>query len=317
MNTDKPLDPRQHTFSEAQGIEEAPQILGLGELPRNARMRLWSVFYKTTVEAMPDPPQRYSGPRFIWGEWAEVISDLIERFFYMSIDELHIFDPYRGQLGPSFDVVVQKCKPLFEGALYNEVFDMLVHLMRHPQCHPGFIVGVERVFEECRLAYIVDTDGVPTIFPAASPHEAEAIRAARRDLRRSGQSAADNHLQRAGDLASKGQWRESVRESVMAVESVARGLDTGGGTLGRILKRLKAQRKPPFAHPALLGCIEKIYGYRGNEQGVGHAATSVDEHVGRGEAVLVIGVCASFCTFLLEKKQNMFDASRYSFRKKT
>ena len=317
MSAKKFLDPRQHTFSEAQGIEEAPQILTLGELPRNARMRLWNVFYRTTVEAIPDPPQGYRGHRFIWGEWAEVISDLIERFFHMPMDEMHIFDSYLGQLGPNFDAVVEKCKPLFQDALYNEVFDMLVYLMRHPQCHRDFIVGVEKVLTECRLAYIVDTNGVPTIFPAASPHEAEAIRAARRDLRRSGQSAADDHLQRAGDLASMGQWRESVRESVMAVESVARGLGTGGGTLGEVLKRLRAQRKPLFAHPALLGCIEEIYGYRGNEQGVGHAATSVGEHVGRAEAILVIGVCASFCTFLLEKKQTNVDASRHGCGRRT
>ena len=39
------LDPRMLTFSQAQGYEELPGPLQLEELPKEARIRIWNVFY--------------------------------------------------------------------------------------------------------------------------------------------------------------------------------------------------------------------------------------------------------------------------------
>ena len=38
-------DPGMLTFSQAQGYEELPGPLKLGELPRGARTHIWNVFY--------------------------------------------------------------------------------------------------------------------------------------------------------------------------------------------------------------------------------------------------------------------------------
>ena len=43
------VDPRKLTFSQAQGLEELPGPLALGELPQEIRNRVWDVFYRTTA----------------------------------------------------------------------------------------------------------------------------------------------------------------------------------------------------------------------------------------------------------------------------
>ncbi len=310
VNDDLHLDPRVHTFSQAQGLEGVPRRLSLDEIPISVRKRLWNVFYRATTAAIPEPPIGYVGPPFVWGEWAGVILDLFDSFFHETVDEITAFDQHYGDVGARLDVIVSKCKPLFLEGPYHRLFDLLQHVMRHPECPPDYIHKVGRIFEEGHLAYTVDANGSPTIFPAAAAQEGEAIARARRELQAHGRVAANRHLQRAAELFGDGAWAESVHESINAVESVAKGLGTGGTTLGEVLKVLKRPDGEPKMHRTLLASLDKLNGYRGDAPGVGHAATEGEVCVGREEAALFIGTCASFCTFLLEKERKAKDSRR-------
>ena len=113
-----------------------------------------------------------------------------------------------------------------------------------------------------------------------------------------GGSAA--HLKKAAECINGQDWAGSVRESIHAVESVARQLDPkASNELGPALKSLEKERNPPSG--AQVG-IHKLYGYTSNEQGIRHALLDQDSaNVGMDEAVFMLGACASFSSYLWRK----------------
>ena len=157
------------------------------------------------------------------------------------------------------------------------------------------------------MAYVVDTNGPPTIYTSVTTQEGDAIRAAQRDLQHCRQSAASGHLREAAKHLAEGKWRDSVRASITAVESVAKSLGTDGTTLGSVLKKLDKRWQ---IHPALHGALSKLYGWTSDEDNVRHGAETVDggTEVDREEAVFMIGVCASFCSYLLGKQRKLAES---------
>ena len=175
-----------------------------------------------------------------------------------------------GTLESKIDITVSEFKFFFLAARYHKVFDLLQCIMRHPKCPQEYVQRISDIFEECQMAYVVDANGPPTIYPAVTAQEAAAITTARRTLRAARQGAANRHLQRATELLGERNWAESVHESINAVESVAIGLVKSARTLGDALKQLNGRGDEPNVHPALIASLHKLYGYRGNAPGVGH-----------------------------------------------
>ena len=98
-------------------------------------------------------------------------------------------------------------------------------MMRHPNCPEEFSRGVAEIFNKCQLAYVVDIQEPVTILPAATEQEGQTILDAIDEFRTSGLRATEAHLRNASEFINKGHWSDSVRESIHAVESIARQLD--------------------------------------------------------------------------------------------
>ena len=159
---------------------------------------------------------------------------------------------------------------------------------------------MKHVFSRCRLAYTIDAGGPPTIVPAVTPAEGDAVVEALQTLRNARLEAGASHLRNASECIHAGDWAGSVRESIHAVESVARQLDPQAS---RNLKRaLQSLDKRKALHPALKEAFNKLYGYTSDEQGVRHASLDCAGHdVGMDEAVFMLGACASFASYLWRK----------------
>ena len=114
---------------------------------------------------------------------------------------------------------------------FNKVFDLLLAIMRHPKCPPLFTAAVGLEFRKCRLAYVVDVDPFPTIHPAATEEEGDAILRATAELSKAGLSGAVSHLRKASDCINQGDHPGAVRESIHAVESAARQIDPSARAL--------------------------------------------------------------------------------------
>jgi len=111
----------------------------------------------------------------------------------------------------------------------------------------------------CHAAYTVIKEG-PTIVPATTPEEASMVRTAFETLSEAGFDGARTHLQQAAECVNAGDYAGCVRESIHAVESVARLLDRNASTT--LAPALEALEKHMRLHPALRQAFEKMYGYR-------------------------------------------------------
>ena len=281
------LNPRELTFSQAQGYEPLPEPLSLDVISNEARTKLWNVLYGHVRSSTEDG-------RLIVAHWLRILQMLHVNFFVLPADEFV----------RTFERFIQNYKAWFlDIAPINKVFDLLLMIMRQPDCPREFVDAISRTFEECRLAYYVDKQAPVTIFPATTPTEGEAISNALRDIREAGLQGAEAHFREASNLINLGDWGGAVRESIHAVESVARQIDPNDSkTLGSALASLERQG----LHPALREGFRKIYGYTSDESGIRHALLNdTRADVSQDEAVFMLGACASFASYLWRKHRHL------------
>ena len=288
MNGENTLDPRKLTFSQAYGYEDLPQPLKLGELSREARTKLWSLLYLFVTH---ESGMEWGKHTSLGNTWGTIFQFLHVNFFVLPVNE------FNSNIGTFVDSYQRK----FMNNPSNDVFDLLLVVMRHSHCPPEFTRSVGGIFEECRLAYVLDVDSPPTIYPAATPEEGRAILRSATELSNVGLAGAVRHLQQASGCISQGDYPGAVRESIHAVESTARHFDSDAGTLGPALKSLE---RAGALHPALKQAFSNLYGYTSDEQGIRHALIDGPQaNVGHDEAVFMLGACASFSSYLARKHQ--------------
>lgn len=284
------IDPKKLSFSQAQGYEEIPKRLKLEEISDEARVFLWNALYRA-IDKTYDWGSDFN-PDHVGEPWDEIFHDLHENFFKLRIDEFQL--PDLNDLKLTYGINL-----LGEGK-FNKIFDFLQYVMRHEDCPPEFINDVAETFEKCQLAYIVDKEHPVTIYPAATKTEGRTILKARKQLHDNGLLGAETHLRKASDFLDQGRYPESIRESINAVESVARKLDPN--VSNSLDKALKALEKGNPVHPALKEALLKLYGYTSDEKGIRHSLIDESQaNVGIDEAVFMLGACASFSSYLLRK----------------
>ncbi|MYA17411.1 MAG: hypothetical protein F4Z28_11955 [Gammaproteobacteria bacterium] len=293
-------DSRETPSSQADGLEKPRGRPGPAELQAHVRLGLWGLFAETTRQAaVADPATGTYAPVLLAGGWEQIATRLAQRHLCVSSDNLAAHDAFLGHRGTAVEKVLEAFGPFFVGAPGNRLLDLLEEAMRHEQCPPSFIQNVKAAFNEDGVPYFVDTDGSPTIIFAANAQERHAIEQARRSLTEAEHPAAGGHLRRAEELLRDGQWRESVHESISAVESLAKSLVPGKAPLGTILETMQRDWN---THPAFCSAMEKLFGWASNEPGVRHGGADTSDRLGRAEAAFMIPACAAFCTYLLGKR---------------
>ena len=292
------FDPRHLSFSQAQGFAELPHPLKLGELDGPARNRLWSVLYsymmksKRYVSWMAGPGHH---PPYLDDPWREIFSHLHVNLYHLPLDEFSA--EFSSLINMYKSIFVQPGRPL------NQVFDVLQEMMRHRFCPREFTRDISVAFSKCQLAYIVNETDPVTILPAATSQEGRTITRALKDLDEAGGAGAA-HLRRASTCVTKADWSGAVRESIHAVEFVARWIaPTSARTLKDALVECE-KRNILHLHKAMRGALVQLYGYTSDEQGIRHSLLDEPEaNVGQDEAVFMLGACAAFCSYLLRKRR--------------
>ena len=109
---------------------------------------------------------------------------------------------------------------------------------------------------------------------------------------------AREHLKDAAIHLSYGNFADSIRESIHAVEAVARTLVKTGA----LEEALKSLERNEVIHQALKKGFSHIYGYTNDEKGIRHPLLN-DSHakVDEADAMFMIGACASFVSYMLNK----------------
>jgi hypothetical protein len=172
-------------------------------------------------------------------------------------------------------------------------------VLRHEAKPYQLETKVEDALRVSRAAYAV-FDG-DTIIPIGSDAERGTLTRAFADLSASEFHGARAHLRNAGSELTAGNYGPSIRESIHAVEAVARVLAPGGQTLGPALSKLE---KSVRIHPALGRGFGSLYGFTSDEKGIRHAL--LDEPVAQvdeTDALYMLGSCAAFVSYLINKSR--------------
>lgn len=267
------------------GYEKVPRPLQPEELPEEARTRIWNAFYESVTSASIFTTRRY---------WKNIVRAVYYDYFSLFSDE---WNPYRLEKHLSYDL-----RPRIERLPFNKVFDFIQFVIRHPECPSHFIDDMKDVFTISRLAYVIDKGPPPTILPAVTREEGETLTKSLQTLREAGLNGGEKHLRKASEFITQSDWAESIKESIHAVESVARNIAPGAKSLKSALNEL--EKKHGKLHDAQKESFIKLYGYTSDEQGIRHALIDQTEaNVDMDEAVFMLGACASFTSYLWRKHQ--------------
>ena len=105
------------------------------------------------------------------------------------------------------------------------------------------------------------------------------------------------HMRRALELLSNRNspdYRNSIKESISAVESLAADIMGKKGTLGQLLKELEQKIG---LHPALRDAFNKLYGYTNDSNGIRHAIFDSD-NLSFDDAKFFLVACSAFINYI-------------------
>ena len=202
--TETPRDPRNLTFSQAYGHEEIPRPLRLGELPKEVRTHIWNVFYEDLDAA-----------KFYSHSMSAIVLVRPWDNIFKSVHINHDHQPVDDWNKRFYDVTSQ-LRSRIETQDFNKVFDLLEFVMSQPGCPRNFIGKIKGTFARFKLAYIIDDSSPPTILPATTQEEGEAILESLQTLREAGLSGGAEHLRKASACINQNDWAGSIRESIHA-----------------------------------------------------------------------------------------------------
>lgn len=187
---------------------------------------------------------------------------------------------------------------IFLGGLkWNEFYDVCEALWEiiSGQVRDDFSNGLNDLFARHYIGYQLRDGEIERVGARAQD---AAIAEARGILRDPDLSGPDEQFQKAVgffNLRPEPDTENCVKEAVSAVEGVAQILlNDRKLTLSKALSRLQNEQD---VHPTLISLLEKLYAYRSNAKGVGHARTG-DKEVRIEDAEFALAVSASAIVYL-------------------
>jgi hypothetical protein len=150
---------------------------------------------------------------------------------------------------------------VFEKGDFAEIYGWLQFVLQH-QPPPGFARQIEARLRYCRAPYRVIADDV--LCPIGSNLDAAIVERALKDVQASSLAGGHEHLKLAVTELTNGNFADSVRESIHAVESVVRVLEPSGD-FSKALTKLEQKTN---IHGALKKGFLALYGFSSDEQGI-------------------------------------------------
>lgn len=265
-------------FSQRTGVVPIPPQLKVGEASKELR-RL--INYYIGLEIDRESITAYNG-KYFPKKWERVTTDFHVKFLKQGM-ESYKEGPYyfRSMIGN-----------FIGGWDYPRLFDLVEFFLQHKECSKELKNDLADAFVSSRAAYRI-VDGY--IITIGSDEQADAFNRALSDLEVN-HRAARTHLIAAGAALRKSDWAGSIRESIHAVESMARRLARGKDDLAAALATLERQG---HLHGSLKSAFKSLYGYTSNEEGVRHSLVFNEEaKVDETDALFMLGACASFVSYL-------------------
>lgn len=274
-------------FSERFGLVDSDLHLQLKEMDEGLRNRLWNVSYEKVWKALRHGSIASYEMEIAGVVWRQSLNLSADRF---------------DSLVPS--EIVSEAKKRFFGLEWYRVYEVIEDVAKliATATFEWPDDAVNRELERGRSAYRMRGG---ELIPLADDTETSEIEEAQSVSADRGLSGVRAHLDTALEKLSarpKADYRNSIKESISAVESLAKVL-TGdeNASLGDALKEIE---KHVELHPALKAGYSKIYGYTSNEKGLRHAYGLTDEDKADfATAKYMLVSCAAFVNYLVLKAE--------------
>lgn len=189
--------------------------------------------------------------------------------------------------------ILGEIRKFFFSCEWYQIYDLLEWIVSYLEDAGRKYADLFNIILDRELAGYRFVDG--KIVDITDKQEIEMLEQALDDSKFSGAAA---HLKRALELLADRKspdYRNSIKESISAVESVARAIaNTPKATLGEALKVLE---KKGTIHPALKDGFLKLYGYTSDKEGIRHAMLD-ESNVTQADARFMLLSCTSFVNYL-------------------
>lgn len=262
-------------FSERYGYTSVRDVMQLEGMNDQLRNGLWSTFYSTI---------------YARGEYQRLMETLWKSFYKLPVDTLP------GIYSNSLSVVRSK----FYEMSWFDVYDFLEFIAQNTfydlPLKPQFVEGCNAVLQQEMAGYRFVEDEITQI---TSDEEIAEIEQA---INETDMDAVSSHLKRSLELLSdktEPDYRNSIKESISAVEALCAKLTDSSATLGQALKRLEADGAVK-THPALNGAFRQLYGYTSDAGGIRHALLEEDS-LDFEDAKFMLVSCSAFVNYLQAK----------------
>jgi hypothetical protein len=272
-------------FSERLGIVDSTPLLQTDGMSDALRNSLWNYLHSL-----------FKSEHNYWIPLAKWIAQFFRK---VPVDELP-YDDHRCR---------QWVKAYFLSLKWHEVYDLIEFvvdnyrkIIRYPDRDRQQLEHTFNAILEIEHSGYRFTAGI--LAPISNPAETTEVSGAVEMTARAGLDGAHKHLQTALALLAKKpepDYRNSIKESISAVESIARvlGKEDSQGLAGA----LDELAKKAAIHGALKAGFVKLYGYSSDEDGIRHAILD-ESPVGFDEAKYMIVSCSAFVNYIISKAQS-------------
>ena len=278
------IDEKDLPFSQRTGLVSIPPQLALGKVSDELRRLLWYAVHSDLETCL----KWGSHHQFVSDYWVDILRDVNVRVMKKMPDEF----------GKEASQNIKALRAIFETYSIGSLFDFVEFLLSHWQTPMSLKASLASAFVEARAAYrVVDAK---RIIAVGNEHQADSIIGALIATSAQGARGSRAHLIEAAACLRVGEWADSVRESIHAVEAIAVDIAPDNRTLGSALSEIEKQG---HLHGALKTAFSNLYGYTSDEEGVRHALVlSEKANVDEADALFMLGACASFVTFLTMRR---------------
>ena len=271
------------SFSERLGIAESVPMLQTDGMNETLRNSIWNIFYSL----FQDYRSEY---------WISLAEWIAHNFRKYPVDEL-----------PEYDVRCREwIKEYFYSLPWNRQYELVEfvvenynNILQYSNHNRKKLEGMFNGIFEREMSGYRFIAGV--LAPISNPAETMEISGAIEMTSRIGLDGAHHHLQAALSLLAKKpepDYRNSIKESISAVESVAKTL--GKENSKGLSDALDELSKKTNLHAALRAGFNNLYGYTSDEDGIRHAILE-EPNVGFDEAKYMVVSCSAFVNYLIAK----------------
>lgn len=269
-------------FSQRHGLTPIKSVIQVDAMDDELRNGLWNAFFSIYVEYVNSGyyPFNYS-------EAAKLVRKIWRDFYKEAVDTIPEY----------FPEIRERMRKRFYSAEWYKVYDFIEFIADNTPERKShdFINACNSVLEKEVSAYRFVGGQLTKI---TSEQEIIAIEEALRSTEPL--VTVKEHLKTALSLLSDRKspdYRNSIKESISAVESLSNLISGAKSTLGQALKVVETK---VALHPALKNSFDSLYGYTNDASGIRHALLD-EPNLNFEDAKFMLVSCSGFVNYLIAK----------------